>query len=138
MGNIMRMTRTLPIAVLGVALLATGPVWAHHAMVAEFSLDKPVTLRGTLTKLLWINPHGWIYLDVKGADGQVENWAIETGGPGRMQKSGLRTTDFRIGRELIVGGFAAKDGSRHAAGMIVTFPDREALADRPASFALGR
>jgi len=136
----MREKPTLPIVVVGAALLlATGPVWAHHDLVAQFSLQKPITLRGTLTKMEWVNPHGWIYLDVKGADGQAENWAIETGSPFRMMRRGLNRTDFQVGIELIVGGFAARDGTRKAAGWIVTFPDREAsFPDREASFPLGR
>jgi len=136
----MRVKTTLPIMVVGAALLvATSPVSAHHAMIAQFALDSPITLRGTVTKMEWVNPHGWIYLEVKGANGQVENWAIETGGPLRMERRGLRKTDFRYGIEIIVGAFAAKDGTRTAAGWIVTFPDREAAVPaREASFSLGR
>lgn len=136
----MRIKTTLPIALVGVALfLATAPVWAHHALVAQFALNKPITLSGTVTKMEWKNPHGWIYLDVKGADGQVENWAIEIGSPLRMTKRGLKKTDFRSGIEIIVGGYAARDGTRTAAGMVVTFPDREAaVPPREATFALGR
>jgi len=136
----MRTRATLPIVVIGITLfLATGPVWAHHALIAQFALNKPITLRGTVTKMEWVNPHGWIYLDVKGADGQVENWAIETGSPLRMQRRGLKRTDFRYGVDIIVGGFAARDNTRTAAGWIVTFPDREAAVPaREASFSLGR
>ncbi len=134
----MRMKNTLRIAVVGIALLlANGPVWAHHAMIAQFSLDKPITLRGTLTKMVWTNPHGMIYMDVKGADGQVEKWEIETGSPVRILSEGLKEADFRPGMEIIVGGYAAKNGTRTGTGMIVTFPDREA-SGRQASFALGR
>lgn len=134
----MRMKKTLPIAVLGVALLfLNGPVWAHHAMISQFSLNKPITLRGTLTKMVWTNPHAMIYMDVKGADGQVESWEIETGSPFRIFSGGLKETDFRPGIEIIVGGYAAKNGTRTGTGMIVTFPDREA-SGRQASFALGR
>ena len=129
----MRRKTTLAFVLVGAALLfATAPLSAHHSMVAEFSLNKPVALRGTLTKMEWVNPHGWIYIDVKRPDGQVENWAIEAGSPLRMQKRGLKKSDFRLGIELIVSGFAARDGSRTVAGMTVTFPDREA------SFVLGR
>lgn len=134
----MRIRTTLPILVVGATLLlATVPAWAHHAMIAQFALDRPITLKGTVTKMDWVNPHGWIYMDVKGADGQVENWAVETGSPLRMQNRGLKKTDFRYGSEIIVGGFAAKDGTRTAAGWIITFPDREA-SGREASFSLGR
>ena len=136
----MRTRAALPIVVVGIALfLGTGSVWAHHAVVAEFDLSKPITMRGTLTKLEWTNPHGWIHMDVKGADGKVENWAFETGSPGRMQKRGLKKSDFRPGMELIIGGFPAKAVTRTAVGWIVTFPDREAsYPAREASFPLGR
>ena len=133
--------KTTPAFVLvGAALVfATGSVSAHHSMVAEFSLNKPITLRGTLTKMEWVNPHGRIYIDVKGPDGRAENWAIEAGSPLRMEKRGLKKGDFRPGIELIVSGFAARDGTRTAAGMTVTFPDREAsFPAREASFVLGR
>ena len=136
----MRTGTTLRIVVVGITLLlGTGLVWAHHAMIAQFALDRPISLRGTVTKMEWVNPHGWIYLDVKGADGRVENWAIETGSPLRMERRGLKKTDFLHGVEVIVGGFAAKDGTRSAAGWIITFPDREAsVPAREASFSLGR
>lgn len=131
--------RTTPSRVLVgvILLLATGPVWAHHNLVVQFALNKPITLRGTLTKMEWVNPHGWIYVDVKGADGEVENWAIETGNPLRMINRGLKRDDFRPGTEIIVGGWVAKNGTRTAAGWIVTFPDRE-TAGQEASFSLGR
>ena len=137
----------LPIAVAGVALFfASVPAGAHHALIAQFALDKSITLRGTVTKMEWVNPHPWIHMDVKGTNGRVENWAIETGSPHRLVKAGLKKTDFKAGTEIIVGGFAAKDGRRTAAGWIVTFPEREAsyldeeasFPDQGASFPLGR
>jgi hypothetical protein len=136
----MSMKRALPIVMVGAALmLGSQTTLAHHAVVAEFNVDKPVTLRGTLTKMEWVNPHGWIYLDVKDPDGVVENWAIETGSPYRMEKRGLNKRDFRAGSELIVGGFASKDGSRVIAGWVVTFPDRESSFPKlEATFPLGR
>jgi hypothetical protein len=133
------MRTKVPIAVLGFALmLLTGSVSAHHALIAEFDLRQSISLRGTLTKLEWINPHGWIYLDVKGADGKVENWAIETGSPARMQNRGLKRTDFQPGMDLIVLGYAARTGKNRAAGWMVTFPELEGTANRESSFPLGR
>jgi hypothetical protein len=132
-------TRTTPsIALAGFLLvLASGPAMAHHAMVAQFSTNKPITLRGTVTRLEWLNPHGLIYLDVKNSEGAVEDWIVETGPPLRMTKRGLKPSDFQSGVEVIIGGYAAKDGSRKAAGMVVTFPAREASSGE-ASFSLGR
>lgn len=135
----MSMKTKLPVAVVGVALLfATTHAWAHHALIAEFDLNKSVALRGTLTKMEWVNPHGWIYLDVKGADGKVVNWAIETGSPARMINRGLKRTDFQPGMELIVLGYAARTGKNRAAGWMVTFPELEGSPDRESSFPLGR
>jgi hypothetical protein len=101
-------------------------------MVTEFMVDKPITLRGTLTKLEWVNPHAWIHMDVT-ADGRVESWAIETGSLLRMEKGGLKRTDLQPGSEIIVVGFASRSGARTAAGWTVTFPNRDT-----ASFMLGR
>ena len=128
------------LACVGAALLfATGPISAHHSFVAEFNLAKPITVRGTLTKLEWVNPHGWIYVDAKGPGGRTENWKFETGSILRMEKQGLKRSDFQVGSEVIITGFAARDGSQTAAGLTITFPDREAsYPAREASFVLGR
>jgi hypothetical protein len=136
----MKMKTTLATLFVCAAMLYPPTLlWAHHAMVAEFSLNKPITLKGTLTKMEWMNPHGWIHVDVKDPDGQMESWAFETGSPFRMEKRGLKKADFKIGSEVILSGFAAKDGSRTAAGMTITFPDREAsFPAREATFVLGR
>ena len=135
----MKRRTTLILALFGATLLfAAGPASAHHAMVAEFNLARPITLKGTLTKMEWVNPHGWLYVDVKGPEGP-ESWKIETGSPFRMEKRGLKKTDFRVGSEVIVSGFASKDGSLSAAGMTITFADREAsFPAREATFVLGR
>jgi hypothetical protein len=130
---------TVAVGAVSLLVLLAAPLVAHHYLVAQFSMNKPVSLRGTLTKLEWTNPHGWIHLSVKGADGQAEDWAIETGSPFAMQKRGLKRTDFKPGIEIIVAGYLAREGSRTAAGMMVTFPDREVTAPgREASFTLGR
>ena len=129
------------VACIGVALssAAAGPVFAHHAMVAEFNLAKPITVKGTLTRMEWVNPHGWIYVNTTNAEGLPETWKIETGSPFRMEKAGLKKSDFRVGDEVLVNGFAAKDGSLTAAGLSITFPAREAsFPAREASFVLGR
>ena len=88
------MKATMLAAFLVSGLLVTAlPVAAHHSFAAEFDINKPVNLKGTLTKMAWVNPHGWIYMDVKTPDGKVENWAIEAGGPTALLRRGLRATD---------------------------------------------
>ena len=133
----MKTTTTLAIALVGATLLLAAPARAHHSMIVQFDLEKPITLRGVISQLIWTNPHSWILVDVKGADGRAETWRVETGSQARMVKRGLRKTDIQPGTEVSVGAYSARDGQLKAAGMIVTFPAREA-AGREASFSLGR
>ena len=136
----MKIPTTLRSVLVSAALLlAAGPAWAHHALATQFDPAKTITLKGTITRMDWRSPHGWIHIDVKRPDGQVENWGIETGGQSRMKKRGLNRADFQPGIEIIVGGFPARDGSQKAAGMTVTFVDRVAsLPNGQAAFSLGR
>jgi Family of unknown function (DUF6152) len=112
----------LRIACFGL-LLAALPALAHHSFSAEYSSDQPVTLKGTLTKVEWTNPHGWIYIDVKDDGGKVTNWAVEFGAPNALLRRGLRKTDFPAGVELLVKGYRAKSGSPTINGTSVKFPD---------------
>jgi hypothetical protein len=116
--------RRLSLAGVGVGMLLIAvPALAHHAFAAEFDAKQPVELKGTLTKMEWTNPHGWIFVDVKGADGTVVNWAIEAGSPNALIRKGLRKTDFAIGSELLINGYRAKNGTPSATGRTVKFAD---------------
>ena len=106
-----------------VLFMGASPVPAHHSFAAEYSSDQPITLTGTLTKVEWTNPHGWIYLDVKGGDGKVTNWAIEFGAPNALLRRGLRKSDFPTGVELVVKGYRAKNGTATINGTTVKLPD---------------
>jgi hypothetical protein len=108
---------------VGGVLLATLPARAHHSFAAEFDVNQPVTLNGTLTKMEWLNPHGWIYIDVAQPDGKIVNWAIEAGAPTALLRRGLRKTDFPAGTEVVVEGYRAKGGAPRANGKTVKFKD---------------
>jgi hypothetical protein len=114
------MKATFAFAILGV-FLASVSIEAHHSFAAEFDENKPVTLKGTLTKMEWVNPHGWIYIDVKGPDGKIVNWGIEAGAPNALIRRGLRKEDFTIGSEVVVQGYRARSGEPVANGRSVTF-----------------
>lgn len=118
----MRTRCCLAISIGGI-LLAGLPAWAHHSFAAEFDINQPVTLRGVLTKMDWVNPHGWIYVDVKTPDGKVENWAVESAGPTQLLRRGLRKTDFPAGVEVVVEGYKAKSGASKANARSVTLKD---------------
>lgn len=115
--------KTLVLAALLGLLAAARPGFAHHAFAAEYDSTKPVTLKGRLTKVEWVNPHGWIYLDIKDENGHVENWAVEFGSPNALLRRGLRKTDFPEGTEIVVKGYRAKNGTHTANGTSVTLPD---------------
>ena len=117
------MRTRLVLMLVGGVLLATLPARAHHSFAAEFDVNQPVTLNGTLTKMEWLNPHGWIYVDVAQPDGKIVNWAIEAGAPTALLRRGLRKTDFPAGIEVVVEGYRAKGGAPRANGKTVKFKD---------------
>jgi Family of unknown function (DUF6152) len=115
-------------AILGAGLLlSAAPVWAHHAFAAEFDATKPVKLRGTITRVEFINPHAWIHIDVKGDDGKTVSWMVEGGSPNALYRRGVTKDSLAKGTEVIVEGFLAKSGDNRANGANVTLTDGRKL-----------
>lgn len=107
-----------------IALLVTAPaIRAHHAFAAEFDANSPIKLRGTVAKVELINPHSWIHIDVKDADGKVSRWMIEGGTPNTLLRRGFTKNSLPIGSEILVDGYRAKDGTNKANGRDIIFPD---------------
>ena len=123
--------RTKPcVVVAGLGLLAAltaTPLVAHHAFNAEFDAKRPVKFKGTVTKMVWVNPHAWIYVDVKKADGSVEEWMVEAGTPNTLLRRGLTRQSLPVGTEITVDGYQSKDGSLRANGRDLTLPNGQTL-----------
>ena len=113
------------------ALAGRVPLSAHHSFAAEFDDTKPVTVTGTISKVEWMNPHIWFYLDVKNPDGSVTNWAFAGGAPGQLMRRGVTKAQLALGATVVVEGFRAKDGSNNAFGARVTFPDGRSVLTAP-------
>jgi len=118
------MRKNLAIAVAGVALMSMGvPVWAHHAFAAEFDEKRPIKLAGTVTKWELVNPHSWIHMDVKNADGTVTAWTVEGGSPNALLRKGFTKNSLPEGTEIVVEGYQAKDGANRGVAATLTYKD---------------
>jgi hypothetical protein len=114
------------------ALLAASITWplaaqAHHSFAAEFDATKVVHLEGTVVQFAWVNPHSWIYMDVKKPDGTVEHWKIEGGAPSLLLRRGWNRNSVQPGVKVVVNAFQARDGALRASARDVTFPDGRTL-----------
>src|SRR5580698_954479 len=109
------------------AVLLAVPAWAHHAFAAEFDAKKPVHLEGVVTKVELINPHSWIHVDIKNADGTVTSWMVEAGSPNVLLRRGFTKATIATGTPVVVEGFQSKDGSMRANGRDITLPNGQKL-----------
>lgn len=111
------------LAATAIALLSAAPAGAHHAFAAEFDASQPIELKGTITKAKWVNPHSWLYFDVKGADGKVTNWGVEFGAPNALANKGLSKSDLKPGDEVQIKGYRSKNGEAYGYSVFVTLAD---------------
>jgi len=128
--NFMQSKPSVGLAVVAaIALLVSAsPLRAHHAFAAEFDEKRPVHFAdATVTKVEFINPHSWIHVDVKQADGTMENWAIEAGSPNILMRRGVTRYTLKVGDKIVVDGYQSKDGSHRANGRDLTLPNGQKL-----------
>lgn len=116
-----------PLALAIAAWLCAAPAAAHHSFAAEFDLDQPIKLRGTVTEVEFMNPHSWIHIDVKKDDGTIESWAIEGGTPNTLFRMGINQNSLKAGTEIVVDGYRSRDGANRANGRDITLPDGRKL-----------
>jgi hypothetical protein len=105
------------------ALVAVAPTWAHHSFAAEYDSKQEITLKGVITKVEWTNPHIYIYIDVKDADGKVTNWSLEGYPPNTLKRTGFTRDLLKIGDEVTITAYKAKDASFSGASREITFAD---------------
>jgi Family of unknown function (DUF6152) len=110
--------------VMILALISAGTrLWAHHSFAAEYDGTKPIKLNGTVTKFDMVNPHSWIYIDVKDDTGKVVNWKFETASPSNLYRRGFKKDTIKSGMQVTIEGYLAKDGSPTANGQRLHMPD---------------
>jgi hypothetical protein len=114
--------KKLALSVAG-ALLAAGPVLAHHSFSAEYDCSARIALHGVVTKMDWMNPHSWFYIDVKDDKGNITHWQCETGVPNELVRKGWRKDSLKEGQEVTVNGFRAKDGTNTTNASEVILPN---------------
>ena len=115
------------LAIVAALVCASTPTSAHHAFAAEFDVNRPLELSGTVTKVEMINPHSWIHITVAGEGGETTDWMIEGGSPNSLYRRGITKDSVPIGSELKVVGYQARDGTNRAVGRTITFADGRSL-----------
>ena len=122
----MRTKLVVVVAVVGL-ILASASAWAHHAFSAEFDVNKPIKLQGSLVKWEMVNPHSWFHVNVKDASGRVTEWMVEGGSPNQLIRLGVTKTTIPIGTELHIDAYQAKDGGNKAVGRDFVLADGKRL-----------
>jgi len=117
------MTRMLLLLVGFILAMAGRPLVAHHSEAAEFDATKPVKVKGTISKVEWLNPHVWFYVDVKDDSGKITTWGFSNAPPGALMRRGITKDALKIGAEVTIEGVRAKDGSNNASGRRVIYAD---------------
>ena len=122
------MRTKLIVAVAAVGLvLASASAWAHHAFSAEFDVNKPIKLQGSLVKWEMVNPHSWFHVNVKDASGKVTEWMVEGGSPNQLIRLGVTKNTLPIGTEFLIDAYQAKDGGNKAVGRNFVLADGKRL-----------
>lgn len=107
---------------------ACAPLFAHHAFGGEFDPDRPILLKGKVTRVEWVNPHTWIHVEVAKPDGTKEEWMVEGGSPNSLLRHGVTRDSLPVGTEIVVDGYQSRDHSlRRANGRNITYPDGRKL-----------